>query len=187
MDKDFSKITDELKFSQENKEELYSYIKEIIESPIFLKLGEVIHHLESRKEHVLKVCCHSYLKSLKSKKCNRRSLAIGAILHDFFLYDWQKPGDFKFSDYDIKKNKVLPNYHGFAHHKIAAYNAEKYFPHLINEIVKDIILKHMWPLTIYTPKYKESWIVCIVDKKCSLKDLKKDSEISKYLGLTKKQ
>ncbi|MFA6327765.1 MAG: hypothetical protein WCX15_02705, partial [Bacilli bacterium] len=61
MDKDFLKNTYELKFSQENKEELYSYIKEIIESPIFLKLGEVIHHLESRKEHVLKVCCHSYL------------------------------------------------------------------------------------------------------------------------------
>jgi uncharacterized protein len=186
MDKDFVVVANKYKFSDKNKEELYSYIKEIIESTIFLKMGEIIHHLESRKMHVLEVCCYSYLKSLKNKKCNRRSLAIGSLLHDFFLYDWQKKGDFNFENTDIKKNKVLPNNHGFSHHKIAYGNAVKYFPHLMDEIVKDIILKHMWPLTVYTPKYRESWIVCSADKMCSIKDVKRN-EIKKYLGLTKKQ
>lgn len=186
MDKDFLIVTKKFKFSDEEKEELYSYIKEIIESPIFLQMEEIIHHLESRKNHVIEVCCYSYLKSLKYKKCNKRSVAIGSLLHDFFFYDWQKKGDFKFPDTDIKKNKVLPNNHGFSHHKIAYSNAIKYFPHLIDEIVKDIILKHMWPLTIYAPKYRESWIVCSADKSCSMKDVKM-KEITKYLGLARKK
>ena len=29
---------------------------------------------------------------------------------------------------------------------------------------KDIILKHMWPLTIIPPRYLESFIVSIIDK-----------------------
>ena len=33
---------------------------------------------------------------------------------------------------------------------------------------KDIILKHMWPVTIKLPKYKESYIVSSVDKYCAL-------------------
>ena len=33
--------------------------------------------------------------------------------------------------------------------------------------VKDVIVKHMWPLTIKFPKYKESYIVTFVDKYCA--------------------
>ena len=40
-----------------------------------------------------------------------------------------------------------------------------------NEIEKDIIAKHMWPLTLrHVPKYKESIIVTMVDKYCSTKE-----------------
>ena len=35
---------------------------------------------------------------------------------------------------------------------------------------KDIILKHMWPVTLFQfPKYKESFIITIVDKLSALK------------------
>ncbi len=32
---------------------------------------------------------------------------------------------------------------------------------------KDIIKKHMWPMTAVPPKYKESFIVTCVDKYCA--------------------
>ena len=34
----------------------------------------------------------------------------------------------------------------------------------LNEIEQDIILKHMWPLTVKLPKYKESYIITLADK-----------------------
>ena len=40
---------------------------------------------------------------------------------------------------------------------------------LYNQEEKEISSKHMWPLTITKiPKHRESWLVCIADKYCSL-------------------
>jgi uncharacterized protein len=38
----------------------------------------------------------------------------------------------------------------------------------MNNIEKDIIEKHMWPLTLRLPRYKESYVVLMVDKYCAL-------------------
>ena len=105
-------------------------------------------------EHCFGVACLSVYLSKKLKlKVNKRSLIRGALLHDYFLYDWH-----------IKdKNHYL---HGFRHARIALNNAEKDF--LLNPIEKDIIVRHMFPLNIKLPKYKESVIVCIADKICAL-------------------
>jgi uncharacterized protein len=51
---------------------------------------------------------------------------------------------------------------------IAVANAKKYFS--INEIEEDIIKKHMWPLTLIPPKYKESFIISFADKYLSSKE-----------------
>ena len=59
-------------------------------------------------------------------------------------------------------------YHGIEHPKIALQNAEKYFR--LNDIERDIIVKHMWPLTLVPPKYKESFIVTFADKYLSSKE-----------------
>ena len=47
-------------------------------------------------------------------------------------------------------------------------NAQKLF--ILNEIEKDIILKHMWPVTFSAPKYLESYIITFVDKYCAIKE-----------------
>lgn len=78
----------------------------------------------------------------------------GGLLHDLFLYDWHD--HFK---------ETGSRFHGFTHPKSAFKNADQFF-HL-NKVEKDIILKHMWPLTIIPPKYKESVVVCMMDKYCS--------------------
>ena len=85
------------------------------------------------------------------------TLILGAFLHDFYLYDWH--------DKDMCKKL-----HGFVHPKIAADNSEKFFN--INEDVKTVIIRHMWPLTITKiPNTKEAIVVCIADKICSLMEV----------------
>ena len=83
---------------------------------------------------------------------DRRSLIRGAMLHDFFLYDWHTGGGGK-------------GLHGFTHPKAALRNAEARFP--LTDRERDIIVKHMWPLTPAFPKYGESYLVSIADKYCS--------------------
>ena len=108
------------------------------------------HGKVSVYEHSLKV---AYLSILISKKLhiklNYRSLVRGALLHDYFLYDWHTKD---------KSNRL----HGFTHAKRALKNAEKEFS--LNPIERDIIIRHMFPLNIKPPKYRESIIVCIADK-----------------------
>ncbi|MDE7104796.1 MAG: HAD family hydrolase, partial [Ruminococcus sp.] len=38
----------------------------------------------------------------------------------------------------------------------------------INPMERDIIQKHMWPLTLSAPKYKETYIITFVDKYCAV-------------------
>lgn len=84
---------------------------------------------------------------------DRKSLARGALLHDYFLYDWHD------------KSKC-PRLHGFKHPAIALKNAVEFFD--LNDIEKDIIKNHMFPLTIRPPRTAEGFIVTISDKLCSL-------------------
>ena len=52
--------------------------------------------------------------------------------------------------------------------QVALENAENLF--FLNNIEKDIILRHMWPITFSTPKYLETFIVTFVDKYCAIKE-----------------
>jgi uncharacterized protein len=57
--------------------------------------------------------------------------------------------------------------HGFYHPGRALHNAQKEYHLTPRE--KDIIKKHMWPLTISAvPMCREAWIVTMADKWCSL-------------------
>ena len=93
-------------------------------------------------------------------RTDRRALVRGALLHDYFLYDWHK-------------NKIRPSrfykfyeLHGFTHPGTALKNAKKDFRLTPRE--QDIIKKHMWPLTVIPPMCREAWIVTAADKYCSL-------------------
>src|SRR5690625_7878174 len=61
--------------------------------------------------------------------------------------------------------------HNSAHPKIALKNARKITE--INDLEKDIILKHMFLCTIKGgfPRYKESFIVTLVDKYCAISEV----------------
>lgn len=114
------------------------------------------HGNVSVRRHAINVARYSLLINEKlGIKCNKRDLIRGALLHDYFLYDWHD------------KDHISPlRLHGFFHPGIALRNAEKEYRLSIKE--KDIIRKHMWPLTIVPPKCREAWVVSMADKYCSL-------------------
>ena len=89
-------------------------------------------------------------------KLNKRSLITGALLHDYYLYDWHEPNR-------------SHRFHGFIHPKIALANAMREWE--LNDTEADIITKHMFPLIPALPRYKESILVCIADKICSVTEI----------------
>lgn len=131
------------------------YIIEFTKSDAVKKMKDYVQHGDtSTYEHCLKVSYYSY-KVAKKLGLNAKECAVGGLLHDLFLYDWHD------KNRDGRQEFFLP--HGFTHGVVAERNAKKYFA--IDEVCSDIIITHMFPLTIWkVPKYKESYVVLMVDK-----------------------
>lgn len=96
---------------------------------------------------------------------NRPSLVRGALLHDYFLYDW----------HDTDPSHRL---HGFRHPFFALRNAEDDFT--LGERERNIIARHMFPLVPMPPTCREAWIVCGADKLVALRETL-DSRVPKRL------
>lgn len=84
--------------------------------------------------------------------CNFTSLLVGALLHDYFLYDW----------HDSSRSE---RWHGFRHPTIAWRNASRDWK--LDHVEADIIRRHMFPLTPVPPTHLEGILVCLADKFCS--------------------
>ena len=134
-------------------EEFKNIVKDIIENDTVQSLRFYKHHYGSnRYEHSLSVSYLSY-KICKFLGLDHISAARGGLLHDLFLYDCNNP-------------ETRPKNHIKKHPKVSLENAQKLF--ILNDLEKDIILKHMWPITFSVPKYLESYVVTFVDKYCAI-------------------
>lgn len=139
-------------------DEFVEIITPLLQEPKIIKMNEFIQHGDtSCLMHTLSVAYYSFNLAKKWRlKIDEKSLVRGAIFHDYFLYDWHD-------------RSIRPRFHGFKHPLIALNNAERDFD--LNKIEKDIILKHMFPLTfLHMPKHKESFLVCLADKIVTLKE-----------------
>ncbi len=145
-------------------------VKEIIQTQKYKKIDEFIQHGNtSCFWHSIAVAYFSFrILKLFKIKCDKKSLMKGAILHDYFLYDWHD---------DNKPCK----WHGFKHPQIALKNATKDFD--LNHKEKDIIKRHMFPLTVIPPRYKEGVIVCIADKICAVYEIFKPNAYLKLKNI----
>lgn len=132
--------------------------KEILASDNMKREKRFIQHANvSTYEHSIGVATMSLtLAAIFRVKVDKVSLVRGALLHDFFLYDWHD-------------KTAMPKAHAYLHPLIAFDNAKKEFR--LNAIEKNIIQAHMFPLSIVVPKYKESWIVVMADKICAMNEI----------------
>jgi len=130
-------------------------VKDIFRNVEFKKLYNIEHHGISRMEHSIKISYYFY-KIAKKLGMDYVSVARGGLLHDFFLDGDERNGKEKFLD-------------TFTHPKRALDTSMEYFN--VNDIEKNIIVSHMFPIYISIPKYKESFLVNLVDKVIGCKEL----------------
>lgn len=152
---------DRIRKRYEKRRQLYRLLREhasdILKSENFRSTKNYIQH---GTMPVHRHCIDVAEKSIAISKflripCNEREMVRGALLHDYFLYDWHD-----------KNRENYQRLHGFYHPGIALRNASMEYELTLRE--KDIIKKHMWPLTVVPPLCREAWIVTTADKYCSL-------------------
>ena len=117
--------------------------------------GFVQHGRVSTLDHVRRVA-HTAVGLARTLRIrvHEAELVRGAMLHDYYLYDWHNP---------INKG------HATKHPLRALKEAEKDFD--LTDRERNIITSHMWPLPPQRiPRYREAWLVCLADKWCSLKE-----------------
>ena len=134
--------------------EFRAIIKDIVENDTVQQMRNFRQHYDtSCFDHCYKVALISYI-ICKKLKLDYISAARAGKLHEFFLYDSRihEPGRKRF--------------HAFHHPRIALNNSLKIFS--LNKKEQDIILKHMWPITVIPPKSMEAFIITFVDKYCAL-------------------
>ena len=149
------------------EKEYKGIVKEILRNTTFKQMYNIEHHGISRWEHLIKISYYSY-KIAKKLRMDYISVARGALLHDFYL-----DGDER-----CAKRKFLDT---FVHPKKALETSDNYFN--INEIEKNIIVSHMFPVYPALPKYKESVLVNVVDKAIGLREMLREYRYKCKYGL----
>lgn len=148
MDKIFEKIY--------NDNDFLNIIDDLLHNETVLKMKNFRQHYEtSCFDHCLEASYLCY-KISKKFKLDYVSSARAAMVHDLFLYDWRE------------RQPDRKGLHAFTHGRTSYENACKIME--INDMQKDMILKHMWPLTISIPRYRETFILTLVDKYCALSE-----------------
>ena len=147
------------KESVNDKKLYYDTVKELLKNPEVRILRDIPQHEGNNTlNHSIDVAKVSFALAEKlGMKIDEKTLARGALLHDYYLYDIKERG---YSDY----------YHGTSHPATALSNAQEKFE--LSEKEKNIIRGHMWPLTLFhPPTSKEAWLVSIADKYCAIKEM----------------
>lgn len=125
--------------------------KDILSNKKFQKISYEKHHGITRMDHTLRVSKYVYQVS-KKLNLDYESATRAALLHDFFT--------------DEEYGNVKGLIKGVVHPDIAFINALGEFE--LNAIEENAIKAHMFPLNKTLPKYKESWVLTVVDKTVAL-------------------
>ncbi len=135
----------------------YDCVRDIIDCKQLQDLKTITHHISTtRFQHCVNVSYYSYIVCRKFR-LNARSAARAGLLHDLFYYDRK--------EYNSGKVRGQAS-HSKNHAMIACANAEQVTD--ISVLERDMIAKHMWPVTRPMPRYKETYIITIIDKYCAV-------------------
>ncbi len=139
------------RLQEQSAEKLSRYLgdERLMKMKAYIQHGNVTTY-----DHSVLVAYYSCMLAYKLRlRLDEHALIKGALLHDYYLYDWHEKA-------------AWHKWHGFRHPYLAAENALRDFE--LSEKELEIIRKHMWPLTIIPPCCKEAWIVNCTDTFISL-------------------
>ena len=143
------KVAVERKMKPEDEERFFELVKEVVGKGRYSQLEEYIQHGDTTVyQHSLAVAYLSYWMVLKyDLKVHLEELIRGALLHDYFLYDWHE----KDAGHSL---------HGFTHPGKALINACEDFnlPYI----------RSRFPCNAAVSVSAETVIVCMADKICSV-------------------
>lgn len=143
-----------------DREKFWETFISLRENPIIQELKRYPNHnISNLFDHSSRVALCAYDMSRRLHiSVDGTSLAKGAMLHDFYLYQ-------------ARGNKEIgTRAHWFGHPVTALRNAEKEFQ--LTELEKNIITSHMWPLTfLHFPRSREALLVSLADKICACGEL----------------
>lgn len=136
-----------------SNKEFLNIIKDIISNETVQEMKNFRQHYETTCfDHCYMVSYYCYL-ICKKYKLDYISATRAAMLHDLFLYDWRI------------RQPDRKGLHAFTHGKLACENASKLFD--LTQKEKDMIITHMWPVTMKFPTSIEGLILTFVDKYCA--------------------
>ena len=143
--------------NNDQKEKLENLYQSFLNDEKILRMKDISMHRGSNCYiHSFKVAKKAIKKSINKKNINLEVVLIGAILHDYYLYDWRQ---------DRSKLKK----HAKNHPGIAINNAINDFD--ISDDVKTVIKTHMWPINIKAfPNTKEAKVVSLSDKAVTIRE-----------------
>ena len=125
--------------------------------------NETVQQMKNYRQHYETTCFdHCYMVSYycylicKKYHLDYVSATRAAMLHDLFLYDWRV------------RQPDRKGLHAFTHGKLACENASKLFD--LSQKEKDMIITHMWPVTLQFPTSIEGLILTFVDKYCAVSE-----------------
>jgi uncharacterized protein len=134
------------------RQEFREHVAPLLENELVLRLDGAIQHFKfTRLRHSMDVAYISFLIA-RLFRWDSRSVARAGLLHDLFFHS------------EGQNCASLLR----SHPKIALENARAICE--LNRVEEDIILSHMWLLTLRLPRYKEGYIVTMVDKCCALRE-----------------
>lgn len=139
-----------------DREKFWETFARLREERVILELKKYPNHkISNLYDHSSRVALCAYdLSRRLHMDIDGKSLATGAMLHDFYLYRaW-------------RNQEIGTRAHWFGHPDTALKNAEKEFQ--LSDLEKNIITSHMWPLTFWHfPRSREAFLVCLADKICA--------------------
>lgn len=154
----------------EKLENFYRILNETRRNSRFDESRNYIQHgSTSVRKHCIMVAYTAYYLSYKFKvDINEDELVKGALLHDYFLYDWHE-------------KSWANSIHGYTHPGKALKEAKKDF--YLSAVERDMIKHHMFPLTPTPPSSKEGALLCVADKLCAIREtLEGKGKLSKGAG-----
>jgi uncharacterized protein len=147
----------------ELEQKMRRYAARIFDSGRFDEMDNNIQHGKTTtKQHAMNVA-HLSVKLGDALRIHysKGELIRGALLHDYFLYDWHERAN--------AENGRPRTFHGFLHPGIALKNAEEDYN--LSRREREIIRKHMWPLTLTrVPRCREAWLVVAADKAAAISE-----------------